>query len=360
MRNKKKEIEVKEKKEEYCISIDWLQFTFHSLSIEQVLSILYKIGLGAPSDWAFMDKGMYGYKARYLFDSAVVLFSPDQSRTDIHVSLPGSIVHKCDLMILWEYSAHFTVSRVDFAYDVFDYDDENFCPRYFYDKFKSNDVVTLLSPSSARIIESSGGGVTVYFGSSQSDRMLRIYDKGLETGEYDTANRWIRFEFQIRHEQAESLVGGNFVPSSEKVSLAIRFLMEHFVKFVVDRGSIATDTNAYRDCKMDSLWSVFFNKLNCNLTDKLVLGSLSKTGNFLKRKLEWLYDQCIGSVSFVIDLFGSFDNFLRSFETSHFKSLQHFYKLHPEFLKVELVGGSFMIGDFELDYTSQASIVFDE
>lgn len=247
-------------KEEYCISIDWLQFTFHKLSIEQVLSILYKIGLGAPSAWAYMNKGMYGYKDRYLFDSAIVLCSLDGSRTDIHVSLPGSIVHKCDLMVLWEYSAHFTVSRIDLAYDIFDYDCDDFCPRYFYDKFKAGEVVTLLLPSSVRIIESLKGGCTVYFGSPQSDRMLRIYDKGIETGEREQANSWIRFEYQIRHEQAQALVGGNFVPSPEKISLALRFLMEHFIKFVFERTE-AQDPHACRDCKMDSLWLYFFDKL---------------------------------------------------------------------------------------------------
>ncbi len=92
---------------------------------------------------------------------------------------------------------------------------------------------------------------------------------------------------------------------------------------------------------------------------QIVLGTLSSTGNFLKRKLEWLYNQCAGSVSFVVNLFGSFDNFLRSFESSHFKSLNGFFRLHPEFLNVELVGGTFMIDDFELDYDSQGEAIFE-
>lgn len=349
------------KEEEYCVSIDWLQFTFHKLTVEQVLSILHKIGLGAPSAWAYVNKGMYGYKDRYLFDSAVVLCSLDGSRTDIHVSLPGSIVHKVDLMVLWEYSAHFTVSRIDFAYDVFHFDSEGFCPRYFYDKFKSGDVVTLLSPGSARILESSNGGCTVYFGSSQSDRMLRIYDKGIESGEFSEQNCWIRFEYQIRHEQAQSLVGGSFVPSEHDIALAIKFLMEHFIKFVEERTE-QDGYNACRVCKMDYFWNFFLEKLSEKHTfnRQLLFGSLPSTGHFLKRKLEWLYNQCSGSVSFVCELFGSFDNFLRNFGSSHFRSLNGFLRLHPEFANVELVGGNFMIGDFELDYSSQAAVVFDQ
>ena len=43
---------------------------------------------------------------------------------------------------------------------------------------------------------------------------------------------------------------------------------------------------------------------------------------------------------------------LQCFNTSHVTINQ--------FANVELVGGNFMIGDFELDYSSQAAVVFDQ
>lgn len=357
-----KKYKKKLKDTEYFVSVDWLQFSFHELDIIDVLSILHKIGLCAPDKWGFLDKGMYGYKARLLFDSAIVLFSPDGSRTDIHVSLPGSIVHKVDLIKLWEYSAHFTVSRIDFAYDIMNYPVDSFSPEYFFNVFKVGDVVTDINYDSARLIQSSGGGCTAYFGSTQSERMLRIYDKGIESGECENKNEWIRIEYQVRHDMAQKLVGGNFVPSPDKIALAIQYLMRHFVYFIQNRSS-ASYNNAARDCECDSLWKFFYDKLTglkYNLTDNLRLGNLYKKGNYLKRKLEWLFNQCSGTISYVIDLFGSIEKFYEFFESSPFKCLSKFLNLYPQFKYIEFVDGNFMIDDFQLDYSSSALAVFDQ
>lgn len=362
MAKKNKKNNKKLKNTEYFVSIDWLQFSFHELDITEVLSILHGIGLGAPSKWGFLDKGMYGYKARLLFDSAIVLFSPDGSRTDIHVSLPGSIVRRVDLVKLWEYSAHFTVSRIDFAYDIMNYPVDSFSPKYFFNAFKKGDVVTDINYDSSRLIESSGGGCTVYFGSPKSERMLRIYDKGIESGECDNANEWIRIEYQVRHDMAQKLVGGNFVPSPDKIALAIQYLMRHFVYFVQDRSS-ASNHNIADVCPCDTLWQFFFDKLTelkYNLTDNLMLGSLYKKGNYLKRKLEWVFNQCSGSIAYVISLFGSIDKFYEFFDSSGFKCLTKFFSLYPQYKNIEYVDGNFMIDDFEIDYSSQGSSIFND
>lgn len=56
--------------------------------------------------------------------------------------------------------------------------------------------------------------MAIYFGSPQSDRRLRIYDKAMEQGE---DGQWVRFEFQLRNDNALSFYlnlsrtcGGNF------------------------------------------------------------------------------------------------------------------------------------------------------
>ncbi|MEY8328354.1 hypothetical protein AALB81_03295 [Lachnospiraceae bacterium 48-33] len=90
--------------------------------------------------------------------------------------------------------------------------------------------------------------------------MLRIYDKGIESGECDNANEWIRIEYQVRHDMAQKLVGGNFVPSPDKIALAIQYLMRHFVYFVQDRSS-ASNHNIADVCPCDTLWQFFFDKL---------------------------------------------------------------------------------------------------
>jgi hypothetical protein len=47
-------------------------------------------------------------------------------------------------------------------------------------------------------------GQTIYFGSKESDKFIRVYDKGTEMGLLNEA--WLRVELQTRKEQAQALV----------------------------------------------------------------------------------------------------------------------------------------------------------
>lgn len=56
-------------------------------------------------------------------------------------------------------------------------------------------------PTSAQMILSTTGGKTLYLGAKSSDRMLRIYDKGIESGVASRGKLW-RCEAVLRKKQA--------------------------------------------------------------------------------------------------------------------------------------------------------------
>ncbi len=69
---------------------------------------------------------------------------------------------------------------------------------------------------------------TIYFGSSKSDRILRIYNKALEQGIPDTY--WLRFEFQLRNDCATSFYL-NWINYSD-IGTLYRGVLADFLRFV--------------------------------------------------------------------------------------------------------------------------------
>ena len=95
------------------------------------------------------------------------------------------------------YLVHY--SRLDYAYDLLN--DEKitlpFMQKYvFAKKFvcKSNDYENRIG----------NRGLSINFGSTRSDRLLRIYDKAME--QHLENKKWVRYEFQLRNDSATSLV----------------------------------------------------------------------------------------------------------------------------------------------------------
>jgi len=87
----------------------------------------------------------------------------------------------------------YNVTRLDVAIDVFN---SGYRTEDIWDEYKK------LHPhegkrSQSLIISPTGG--TMYLGSRQSQKMLRIYDKGTQTG---SGLDWLRFELELKREEA--------------------------------------------------------------------------------------------------------------------------------------------------------------
>lgn len=93
------------------------------------------------------------------------------------------------------------ITRVDFAIDIFDA--EAFAPDVFY----AWECDQLATPSKSVNLFLNGkkgtDGATVYIGSRQSERMVRVYDKGSQQG---TKLDWTRVEVELKGARAEQVL----------------------------------------------------------------------------------------------------------------------------------------------------------
>lgn len=238
----------------FC-KIDWLTVMFFDCSINHVLSWLkmescitdffssqYQLSRGYDMVFKFTCNGVmietsqFGYYGLSV-DSNGEVQSDDNSFhlfdvivPKIRLELSGSAldylrstgIDMYDYRFVkpvLPYGGSYHVTRVDWAYDFI-----NYCPEFVdklidhinVHKFPS-DRVPLASTHgaiSAKVV--TGGQKTVYLGSPQSDRMLRVYDKRLQyinliTGfyikdnPYNNPSSWFRIEWQTRNKFANEL-----------------------------------------------------------------------------------------------------------------------------------------------------------
>lgn len=199
---------------ERSVKIDFFNFTTRR-SIAEVCALF--VGLKNPLKP--VDRGLYGYHFSFVSsDGVTVLYTP--LRSDIHVQITGA---GCDSLRLYDLNVIDLLSgddhctRLDIAIDCigsgFTCTDVWGLLQGGYFVSVSSDIrqiqgIMSRGSSFERINRGSvspkattrtSGGHTIYVGSSRSERMVRIYDKGAES---ETGADWLRFEVQLRSESA--------------------------------------------------------------------------------------------------------------------------------------------------------------
>lgn len=199
-------------------SIDWLSVTFKDgLKDKQVRDA---VSFGFPRKAWTDGTPKFGYKHMIQHPLGhLIMFHPGRPEMGVHLSMGGRALraiseggHPATEMLSWGLKEGGKVTRIDLAIDVYDHE---------------IDLVALASgprikdaPGSARKwsqVKGSDGGCTVYIGSRQSDKFLRIYDKAVETGQLDRP--WTRFELEIKGDTAKQ-VAWEFamLPDGEKAT----------------------------------------------------------------------------------------------------------------------------------------------
>lgn len=225
--------------------IDWLTVIFENCSLNHVLSWLqlsdcvsdfcaaaYEQSRGYDNVFKFVYNGIvletssfhfYGSELNVgVFDAIVPKIRLELSGTaldylrSINVDMNTYRFVSPSLPLSGSY--HFT--RCDFAYDFVNYmpDFVDKMLDHIADNMLPSGRVPLASTKGAigcRVI--TGGQKTVYLGSPQSDKMLRVYDKKMQhvdltSGLYKKSNpyndpaSWFRIEWQVRNRLAHNLV----------------------------------------------------------------------------------------------------------------------------------------------------------
>jgi Replication initiation factor len=189
-----------------AVTIDWLTGTIDGIRSPAGLQRLARKLLGKSDDYFTTPfKPMFGYQHAVACDNGLILQSSDRKDMKTNLIASGSVLSELERnrtgAIIDLMNSLDSVSRIDLAVDAYDW------MAYVLIR-KINDAVeagNYKSPSSKHMTVTSGKGMTLYIGSRTSERMLRIYDKGIEQGGGPLTD-YLRFELELKGDTAKRAV----------------------------------------------------------------------------------------------------------------------------------------------------------
>lgn len=205
---------------------------------------------GATGDTPEPGKPLHGFEHRLRFSSqAIDLCSVHPTDADrVFVVLPGTACQvqgdalrrtACDLLD----ATDGRFNRIDTCVDLRSPEGHTF--EDVFDELEPVCRAGSLVGESDRIWAGQKG-TTCYFGSTESDRLFRIYDKGREQGL--EPNTWIRFEAQFRREVAHAMTEDMYRTQdwTKFAQAATRGCFPQFETQFPDLAKVLFDQPAYR------------------------------------------------------------------------------------------------------------------
>lgn len=180
-------------------TIDWLSCTFPAVKH----TVLLWIRLGELWGWQEMKPTppRNGYQQAIKNTSGAVLQWSERADMGINLLCTGEVLsnlhrdcYDFHTRLISVLKTARTVSRLDIALDV----RPGGIVADLYEECKANRHVT--HARSWTLVASANGGQTLYIGSRDSERMMRIYDKGAEQG--GEAGEYDRIELEVKGEAA--------------------------------------------------------------------------------------------------------------------------------------------------------------
>ena len=272
-------------------SVHWFSITIHQDfdKVKSLWSQFFALGLGVLVD---MGHGGRGYKQIYqaLLGSKIYFDhnNAKEGKEHCHIEIPGSA---CEAVLpsvfpelvksLTENNVRFSIKRADFAFDGVP-----FSPQDFLDGLMSENLVSLikrdpaLEKGSIRVSQSpyalrengEVGTMTVYAGSTSSQRMVRVYNKRGDT----------RLELQLRDERAHAVCLDVFAHAWDEWEFIVKTHLRQFIDF-----------------KNTDWWAVFV-----SIAHRVDLKISSARRMSLIKMENWLERQVIVSLSVIEDVKG--------------------------------------------------------
>lgn len=338
------------------VSIDWIAFT--STLINSVSEMIAFLGY-PESSFLQLSKGANGYKKMHRLDSfPITILSDGNEGMGIHVVISGSAIP--DLLMHFKNTITLDTPFGDEAVCLSDFDNSiiieflqqvrliGWLTRFDLavddhgaNYFTVGDVRGFLNRQDVvskfrtyrDVYESTftneSTGHTIYFGSRQSEVMLRVYDKQLQQNQKaatpeDLINEpWIRWEIELKNDRANIAAG--FLIDRKELGEIVMEVLNNYVRLIVQ-----DDSNRSR-CSSHPLWEKFVGAVG---KLRLYVDSVQKT---IEEKKRWLIRQCLPTIAGVIIADGgSFDIITQHFDDAVSRmssSLRHLVsEKNPEWL----------------------------
>jgi hypothetical protein len=185
------------------VTLDWLAFTIK----EMTENAEAWFGIHTPTESSTPDAPTNGYRSACRGPNGVVrMWNNDRPEMGHHVILSGSTLRSVVLalnttqasLLQSAISTGGSVTRLDLAVDS---EGVSIDERYIY--LQSLAGKAMGTCRTFTLLEGSDGGKTVYMGSRQSERFIRIYDKGAQQG--ISGIHWHRMELETKGMVARSV-----------------------------------------------------------------------------------------------------------------------------------------------------------
>ena len=316
-------------------SVDWMAFTSTIIpSAEEMIQFLGYF----PGDFQLLPKGAHGYKKMYRLNGfPVSILCDGTEEMGVHVIISGSAIQDVlehfkrtitapspftgeaavelsdfDNTIMVEFLQQIRkfgwFTRLDLAVD--DHGAEYFTVADVCGFVDRQEVVTKFRSwqnVNGGMFSGKKTGHTFYFGSRQSEVMLRVYDKQLEQNkkaadETDLIQEpWVRWELELKNERAN--IAADLLIQRKELGEVIMGILNNYVSIVV-----LDDSNRSR-CSLNPIWEKFIGAVG---KLRLFVEQRKKT---IEEKKNWLIRQCLPTIAGVIIADGgSFDIITQHFE----------------------------------------------
>lgn len=178
------------------ITLDWLAFTFK----EDTHEAAAWIRLYADAQGSMAIAPTNGYRSAYRSAQGVVVqWNVDREEMGYHVIIAGAALrhileyHELDQQALVQTVLHAgaSITRLDLAKDLIG---TEISLDSVYESMERRE--TTGTARSFSQIHSLNGGNTIYVGSRQSEKFIRIYDKAAQLGEQNS--HWFRYELETK------------------------------------------------------------------------------------------------------------------------------------------------------------------
>lgn len=315
-------------------SVDWIAFTSTIIStVSEMISFLGYL----DSDFLLLSRGANGYKKMHRLEGfPITILSDGNENMGIHVIIGGSAIP--DMLNHFKQTITHDTPFGDDAVYLNDFD--NSIMIEFLQQVKLIGWLTRFDPAvddhGARfftvadvrgflnrqeviskfrtyrdVYESTftneNTGHTIYFGSRQSEVMLRVYDKQLEQNgraaspEDMVPDPWIRWEIELKNDRAN--IAADFLIQRKELGKVIMEVLNNYVRLIVP-----DDSNRSR-CSSHPLWEKFVGMVG---KLRLYVEVVEKT---IDEKKRWLIRQCLPTIAGVIIADGgSFDIITQHFD----------------------------------------------